>query len=307
MGMLSKVVWVAGMLAAGASVFAAAGRLNETDAAYASQGALPDTIDPRKLGDPSFHDDFQRPDFGTDQIRPARPHRWRTVHGAGGALSPDNRSLSASSLAVDREFAGIDGRGPIGIDPFSTDRDGLTITARRVGPDLANRLFGREWASGLLTTKFSFSQLYGYFEADMDLPGCVKGAWPAFWLLPVSGKWPEHGEIDAPETFGNGKVYWTVIAKAPAGKVDNQQTTPGTCTRGWHRYGVLWRPDVIGFYYDRKLVAKAATPKDYTVPMFLLLDLAVGGKLPGPPEPGTRTIAMKVREVSAWKVATPGR
>jgi hypothetical protein len=256
------------------------------------------------LGEPSFDERFSSLDWGVDQTRPARPHKWRTVFGYGGPASPGNRQLSALALAVDRDFRGQDGGAPLGIDPFSIGPDGLTITATKVGADKAARMWGKTWASGVLTTKFSFSQLHGYFEADMDLPTCVKGAWPAFWLLPVNGTWPEHGEIDVPETIGNGKIYWSVKTRpsAPGKDGGSQFTSPGNCTRGWHRYGVLWRSDAIGFYYDRKLVAQTPTPPDYSVPMFMLLNLAVGGSWPGNPDPSLRQVSMQVRRVTAWKL-----
>ena len=262
---------------------------------------LPARIEPAGFGAPSFDEGFAALDAGADQIRPAHPHRWRTVHGYGGADALSNRQLSAMSLAVDARFDGTDHGESLGLDPFAITPDGLTITARKVSPELAARMFGHGWASGLLTTKFSFSQLHGYFEAEMDLPACEKGAWPAFWLLPVNGQWPVHGEIDAPETIGGGEVWWSTVASVAGKRVTTHQRTPADCARGWHRYGVLWRADRVGFYYDRKLVGEEATPADWTEPMFLLLDLAVGGSWPGPPDAGVSEISMRVRRVMAWK------
>ncbi|MEH3038210.1 MAG: glycoside hydrolase family 16 protein [Sphingomonas adhaesiva] len=263
--------------------------------------ALPERIDVAPLGQPTFAEDFRTLDWGVDQVKPARPHRWRTVHGYGGPASVGNRSLSRTTLAVDPDFAGQGGTRPLGLQPFATTRDGLTITARRADPAQKAALFGRTWTSGLLTTKFSFAQLRGYFEAEMDLPVCQKGAWPAFWLLPRNLGWPRHGEIDVPETVGTGKLFWTAHTLRN-GKHDGAQVvTPGACERGWHRYGVLWRADRIGFYYDRRLVGQVATPDDYTEPMFLLLNLTVGGAWPGEPPATTDSITMRVRSVRAWK------
>lgn len=266
----------------------------------AGPAALPPVIAPAALGKPSFDETFTQFDAGVDQTRPARPHRWRTVLGNGGPAAAANRTISGMSLGVDRDFHGADNGAPVGIDPFSTGPQGLTITARKVDAVTQVRLFGRQWASGQVTTKFSFEQLYGYFEAEMDLPVCQKGAWPAFWLVPAKGPWPLHGEIDAPETIGDGKVYWTAITRE-AGRRDQQHiTTPGDCTRRWHRYGVLWRPDSIGYYYDGHLVGQVRTPADYVEPMYMILDLGVGGSWPGPPDPAATQITMRVRRVTAW-------
>jgi hypothetical protein len=264
---------------------------------------LPATILPETMGKPSFDEKFNDLDAGPDQTRPAHPHRWRTVFGSGGPASVSNRSTGGLSLGVDREFRGSDNGAPIGIDPFSIDAQGLTITARRVEPAMQPRLFGRQWASGQLTTKFSFAQKYGYFEAEMDLPTCQKGVWPAFWLLPPGESWPLHGEIDFPETVGNGKIYWTAHT-GEAGRHDHAQVaTAGSCTRGWHHYGVLWRPDSIGYYYDRHLVGQTRTPADYVLPMYIIINLTVGGAWPGPPDPSTTKVTMGIRQVTAWPLS----
>jgi len=266
-------------------------------------GAPPERIDVAPFGKPTFEDDFRTLDWGVDQVKPARPHRWRTVHGYGGPAAAGNRALSRTTLAVDPDFAGAGGTKPLGLRPFATSREGLTITARRADPAQKAALFGRTWTSGLLTTKFSFAQLHGYFEAEMDLPVCDKGAWPAFWLLPRNLGWPRHGEIDAPETVGTGKLFWSIHTLANGKHDGSQAVTPVGCERGWHRYGVLWQRDRIGFYYDRRLVGQMATPADYTEPMFLLFDLAVGGSWPGEPPATTNSIAMRVRSVRVWKVS----
>ncbi|HWU04488.1 MAG TPA: glycoside hydrolase family 16 protein [Novosphingobium sp.] len=270
-------------------------------AAYAAPvAALPAVIDPGTFGPPSFDEDFAHFDAGTDQTRPAHPHRWRTVKGDGGPAAPANRAMSAMSLAVDADYRGTDNGAPLGINPFTTGPQGLTITARKVSPALQARMFGRQWASGLLTTKFSFEQHQGYFEADMDLPVCQKGAWPAFWVVPAKGPWPLHGEIDMPETIGDGKIHWGTISGATGRKEEAHVVTPGDCSRSWHRYGMLWQGDSVGYYYDRHLVGQAKAAADYTEPMYIILNLAVGGSWPGPPDPAATQITMRVRRVSAW-------
>jgi beta-glucanase (GH16 family) len=72
----------------------------------------------------------------------------------------------------------------------------------------------------------------------------------------------------------------------------------------WHRYGVAWSADEIVWYVDRKEVRRVPTPSDMKqVPMYLLLNLAVGGKWGGWPDettpwPGEFTI----QRVSVWKL-----
>lgn len=252
---------------------------------------LPEVYVPR--GQPVFEDLFRTLDAGPDRGGGTKqPHRWRTIVKGGD-------DAAARSLSADTYF----GDATTGVDPFATGAEGLTVTATR-RPGLP---FAKSWNSGFLSTKLTFSFFHGYAEVSADLPTCVKGAWPApLWLLPVSGPWPAHGEIDAPETTGKvdpttgmGANHWAVLSSA-TGKTGWGESTPMTCLRGWHTYGVLWRADQIGFYLDRKLVASTATPADYTEPTYLVMDLIVGGAWPGPPDPSLQKVQMRVRRVSVW-------
>lgn len=157
-----------------------------------------------------------------------------------------------------------------GINPFKIDRGALTITARQapksiVGPGA--------WASGLLHTKASFSQQYGYFEMRASTPA-DRGAWPAFWLLPTRGGWPP--ELDVMEGTGTTDLYHALHTKQ-TGVYEGQlvhSVQPGMTT-GFHTYGALWEPGKISFFYDGKLIATRDTPGDMHQPMYLLVDLAI--------------------------------
>ena len=45
------------------------------------------------------------------------------------------------------------------------------------------------------------AQGYGFYEVRAKLP-CARGTWPAIWLLPTGGNWPDEGEIDLMEMVG---------------------------------------------------------------------------------------------------------
>lgn len=48
-------------------------------------------------------------------------------------------------------------------------------------------------------------------------------------------------------------------------------------TEGFHTYGVLWEEDEIVWYFDDVAVARADTPSDMHEPMYMVVNLAVGG------------------------------
>lgn len=256
------------------------------------------------LIDPTFDEQFEQFDHGTDQARPARPHRWRTVYGYGGALSASNRQMSGSSFASDAAFAGIvngaAGSTPLGLDPFAFRRGELTILGQRTPEALRARAWGKPFYGGAITTRFSFSQKFGYFEIEARLP-TGKGMWPAFWLMPVGGTWPSSGEIDVFEGLGNPReIHCTVIAGDK--RVSKRIALTFDSSKDFHSYGVLWSPRTITWFVDRQPVASAATPPALTRDgAYLIANLAVGGSWPGQPDastpfPGRYTI----RRITVW-------
>lgn len=261
-----------------------------------------------RLGEPSFDERFERFDHGVDQARPKTPHRWRTVFGYGGAGSIFNRHMSAGSFASDAEFAGIapagNGPRPLGLDPFAHERGQLTILARPVPPALRSLVWNRPYYGGAITTKFSFTQKYGYFEIEARLPA-GKGMWPAFWLMPEAGTWPDPGEIDVLEGLGDPHViFCTVIAGKQ--KVSKRVALDFDASAGFHRYGVLWGPDRLIWFVDRRPVAQAPTPAALkTQRVYMIANLAIGGSWGGYPDSSTPFPGRYVlRRITAWPYPT---
>ncbi|MBV9627864.1 MAG: Hint domain-containing protein [Xanthobacteraceae bacterium] len=157
-----------------------------------------------------------------------------------------------------------------GIDPFSVQNGALEITAVRAGSDIVGP---GKWASGLISTQYSFAQQYGYFEMRAMLPADT-GVWPAFWTLPTNGAWPP--ELDIFEAYGDSSLWQTVHTGIYGG--DSYQQTwsyQPTMTTGYHTYGVMWDAQHITFYFDGNVTGQQATPPDMHTPMYLLADLAM--------------------------------
>lgn len=274
----------------------------------ASAGSPPAVVTDAMLGKPTFDERFARLDAGSAQARANTTPRWRTVMGYGGETAFSNRKLSAASVGVDKDFAGVENGRPgnraLGLDPFQIlPNQGLAIVARETPPPLLGKVWNAKYYSGQLTTKFSFSQRYGYFEVEARLPA-GKGFWPSFWLLPVSGKWPEGGEIDVFEGLGDPR---TIYATVHSGK-DHRQTQrkvalPFDASSGFHKYGVAWTARTIAWYVDRNKVMETPTPPDVNQPMFMIIGLAVGGPWGGYPDASTRFPGRyEVRRVQAWQL-----
>jgi beta-glucanase (GH16 family) len=185
------------------------------------------------------------------------------------------------------------------VDPFSVDDGVLTITAQKTPEDIRPIIDGYEYTSGMLTTHSSFSQTYGYFEIRADMPD-ERGTWPAFWLLPADGSWPP--ELDVVEMRGQdpNTVHVTVHSNETGERTSISNAVTVDDTGGFHNYGVLWTPEKIVWYFDDVAVASADTPSDMHDPMYMIVNLAVGG-VAGTPDAGLNDGAeLKVDYIRAY-------
>jgi beta-glucanase (GH16 family) len=146
-------------------------------------------------------------------------------------------------------------------------------------------------SSGRFTreTPEKWSRTYGLYEARIKAPA-GKAIWPAFWLLPVNRMWPP--EIDVMEILGDqpSKVINTYFWKGQDGNVPKDSTTydNGTpLTDDWHVYTVDWQPQSIDWYLDGKRIKQATGENVPNTAMQIILNLAVGGQLPGEPDQTT--------------------
>lgn len=172
---------------------------------------------------------------------------------------------------------------------FRTGDEGLEITAQ---PDRSRE---NRFVSGIITTEGKFKQLYGYFEIRVKLPR-GQGFFPAFWLMPASKAWPP--EIDVFEYLGHDPytIYMTHHWLDQDGRRDSktEEFEGPDFSDDFHTFGVEWRPDRLVWYVDGepRHTAEEHIPQE---PMFLLVNLAVGGEWPGPPDhstpfPGTMVV-----------------
>ena len=181
------------------------------------------------------------------------------------------------------------------------DQGKLIIEARRedyTGKDGVTR----QYTSARLITRSIFSQAYGRFTARIKLPR-GQGMWPAFWLLGddiEKVSWPACGEIDIMENIGKepASVHGSMHGPGYSGELDFTSTykLPGgpKFSDDFHVFAIEWEPNVVRFYTDEYLYAtfvRVQLPSGkkwvFDHPFFIILNLAVGGDWPGPPDSTT--------------------
>ena len=240
---------------------------------------------------------------------------WRHYYNHNTYDSFRARTLQGNQeqqVYVDPGFKGT-AKEPLGLNPFALSSGILRITGQKASPADARHLDGFEYTSGMLSTQDSFEQRYGYFEARMRAPS-GQGLWSAFWLK-THGEhtprgvpaWPP--EIDVMEFIGSEPeryslaVHWDVM---PDNKKDSSKVSPVRPSDRFHTYGVLWMPDQTVFYLDRRPVRVIETKRNHNVPMFMVLNLALGGKWPGKVDDAVLPAQLEIDWVAAYQVA-PGQ
>ncbi|MGL6044279.1 MAG: glycoside hydrolase family 16 protein, partial [Sandaracinobacteroides sp.] len=180
--------------------------------------------------------------------------------------------------------------------------------AQRAGSADPGATVAREFTSARLTTRGKAAWRYGRIEVRARLPQ-GQGSWPAIWMLPEDsayGGWAASGEIDILEAVNLG----VPCAKCPGGL---ENTILGTLHFGgewpknrhsgeeiafpdvlggeFHSYAIEWSPGRIIWQVDGRTFAER-TAADWSTtgsnapgapfdrPFHLILNLAVGGKLP---------------------------
>lgn len=162
----------------------------------------------------------------------------------------------------------------------------------------------RDYRSGMMTTTGKFSQQYGRFEIRCKVPR-GKGLWPAFWLLPEPPAWPP--EIDVLEILGHepDKVYFTHHWPAPANPNEESLSVTGEFqgpdfSADFHTFAVQWEKGLLRWFVDG-VERHRSTREVPDEPMFLLVNLAVGGWAEAP-EAGTSFPAdFEIDFIKVWE------
>lgn len=173
----------------------------------------------------------------------------------------------------------------------------LAITARRESAG------GKAYTSGRLRTAGKGDWTYGRIEARARLPR-GQGIWPAIWMLPtdqVYGGWAASGEIDIMELVGHEPATVHGTLHHGGEWPDNVHTgapytlPSGTFADDFHVFALEWDVGVVRWFVDDSLyqtqtrwsTPAAPFPAPFDRRFHLLVNLAVGGRWPGDPDPTT--------------------
>jgi beta-glucanase (GH16 family) len=185
----------------------------------------------------------------------------------------------------------------------------LTITARE------ETFGGFDYTSARIKTEGKFDFKYGRIEARMKLP-YGQGLWPAFWMLGAnfsSVGWPTCGEIDIMELVGgsvpgggdntvHATLHWDDGGPVEYGL--SYSLASGTFADDFHVFSVEWDSTTIKAYVDGteyyEIDISPAALSAFQENFFVILNVAVGGNWPGPPN--AETVFPQTMEVDYVRV-----
>ncbi|MDH3643081.1 MAG: family 16 glycosylhydrolase [Gammaproteobacteria bacterium] len=181
-------------------------------------------------------------------------------------------------------------------DPANAGTDGngnLALTLQEADGPLECYYGTCEYTSARLISKNKAEFAYGRIESRLKVPQGT-GIWPAFWSLGTDIDlvgWPQTGEIDFMEFVGRlpEEIFGTIHGPGYSGGASfgNIFDFGEPVFNDFHTFAVEWEPDSINWYVDGHLY-HTATPADvapnewvFNDPVFLLLNVAVGGNFGG--------------------------
>jgi beta-glucanase (GH16 family) len=228
-------------------------------------------ISPAQNNEPVWSDEFNYSGLPD-------PDNWTFEIGAGDVIAGNNELQYYTNRLENAEV-----------------RDSmLVITARK------ESYGGRDYTSARINTYNKRYWRYGKFEARIKLP-YGQGIWPAFWMLGNninSVGWPKCGEIDILEMVGGddrentilGCAYWDhggILARYV-----NLMTLPsGIFADDFHIFSIEWNAERILWRVDTTQFSVFDITGDklseYHKEFYIILNLAVGGTLPGSPDSTT--------------------
>ena len=239
------------------------------------------------------HDPLLRRPFSVFEV-------LRDARGVVSGLSLWNKRVGPSTALVYAAKRGdrVDCLGPLG-RPFSiVDRPSdAWMVAGGVGlapfAALAEALRGRGISSTLFYGARSAGELF-YLQLFRDLG-------VELLLTTEDGSAGERGRIVAP------------LERRLAARADDAPVMVYACgpegmlaATAFHDYGVLWQPDRITYFIDRRPVSEIKVPVGFHEPMYMIVNLAMGSKnfegvgfVDGQ---SPATVAFEIDRISAYQI-----
>ncbi|KAF6839013.1 endo-1,3(4)-beta-glucanase [Colletotrichum plurivorum] len=227
----------------------------------------------------------------------------------GNAGAPPRRDTWNVALAIDTNNE---------VQTYTDSSWNLQISGGETIQLIPRKSSNGVWTSGRIETKAAWTPQPGKklrVQAMFRMGGNAnkQGIWPAFWMMGDAVRngveWPLCGELDVFEQVnGQLSATGTVHCQQESGGICNEPSGRGSVTRipdnDWHTWSLQWDrtsgnwlTETIAWLRDGT-VFNQLTGADIGnegiwatlahMPYYVLLNVAVGGTLPGPPTDATQ-------------------
>ena len=169
------------------------------------------------------------------------------------------------------------------------------------------------YVTGGLFTKGKRFIGYGKVEVRARL-GCAQGAWPAIWMLPEKGGWPDNGEIDIMEHLNHDSIAYQTVHSYYTYTLKETKNPPQGATGPirpgeFNTYTVEILPDslVLSINGTKTLTyPRINTDKrgqyPFGQPSYLLIDVQIEGSWVGKARPEEYPVQMEIDWVKMYEL-----
>ncbi len=208
-------------------------------------------------------------------------------------------------------FVNVFASDPIDYTPFEFTGETMIITGKETPAELLSAANNKPYISGVITTSDYFEMTYGYVEMSAKVAS-GEGLLSTFYLF-NQDFYKNKPEIDIAEYIGSrpDKVYQTYHyydsnrARSNAGEKHSSPTmetvTGEDLSAGFHKYSVLWEPELVVWYVDGQEVRRMTGPRVSDEPMNIIAHLVVGSSWIGEPSADVIPAEFEIDYIKAWQ------
>ena len=166
-------------------------------------------------------------------------------------------------------------------------------------PTYTSSTGGTGYKSGRINTQTKKKFKYGRIDISFSVPE-ITGVWPALWMMPeksVYGNWPRSGEIDIVETINekSDELVTTIHYGFDQHRQISKTTFLNQLTKlsnpiDHNKISLIWEDKYFEWFLNDQLIFKVnfdevdnLEPNPFLEEFYLLINVAVGGNWPGPP------------------------
>ena len=165
-------------------------------------------------------------------------------------------------------------------------KNGKLILRGKVNPN--TKKDPSPYITGGISTQGKFSFCHGKIEIRAKFDS-AQGAWPALWMLPEKGDWPDGGEIDIMEHLNFDNIAYQTVHSRYTWTLKRNNPRSGSTGKirrdDFNVYAVEWHPDKLVFLingketftYPRVPAEEKNGQWPFTKPFYILVDMQIGG------------------------------